>query len=405
MDGTILGQGTFSASYSGTNPNPGVASVQAGNQVIIQIPSAADWVKVYNLRQYGTAGINTAYFQGTGNAVVGREFYWQRGMVAGTALVKYYGNGGQVFSGDVITTGGFTIYDPSGLQTGSRPLLGNPVATTASTDAIQPVVSTASTAGLSIGSVVRLSNTAQTDVNGIDFVVGAVVANTSFTLLTASNRLANAPGIAGGAGFYRIVYNPPLFYPARKTVVNITQAVNAQVSTATEHSLTVGQAIRFNIPNLGTTPSTTSMIQLNPTPLNNYLVATVLTVVDPYNFTININTVNFNPFIWPLYTNEPTGAPSYEPIGENSAVALAANNSLYPQYQGQNIFNANNGVFADATINTGFYGMILGSGGNGAVLGTPIIGPAGTVHFTSGDVIDTTDNILWVSGKAEFGGL
>ena len=118
MDGTILGQGTFSASYSGTNPNPGVASVQAGNQVIIQIPSAADWVKVYNLRQYGTAGINTAYFQGTGNAVVGREFYWQRGMVAGTALVKYYGNGGQVFSGDVITTGGFTIYDPSGLQTG-----------------------------------------------------------------------------------------------------------------------------------------------------------------------------------------------------------------------------------------------------------------------------------------------
>ena len=64
-------------------------------------------------------------------------------------------------------------------------LVGNPVATTASTNATRPVVSTASTAGVSVGTVVRLSQTAQTDVNGIDMVVGAVTANTNFTLLTA----------------------------------------------------------------------------------------------------------------------------------------------------------------------------------------------------------------------------
>ena len=49
--------------------------------------------------------------------------------------------------------------------------------------------------------------------------------------------------------------------------------------------------------------------------------------------------------------------------------------------------------------------MILGSGGNGNALIGPIVGPAGTVHFSAGNVIDSVDSLYWVAGKASFGGL
>ena len=372
MDGTILGQGSF------------VVPSTIVNQVIA-IPSAADWVKVYNYTQYGTAGTASTYN--------GIRYYWQRGMTPGQAIVEFYAtNATTAVSADTLATGGFTIYDPSAQQTGSQPLLGNPVAFTALTNATRPVLTVASTAGVSVGSVIRLSGSAQTDINGHDFVVGAVSLNSSITLLTASNVLANVPGAIGGAGFYRIVTYPPLFYPAKKTVVKITQsATAAQVSTAIEHSYTVGQAVRFNI------PAVSGMTQLNTTVFNQYMYSTVTSVVDAYNFTIDTNTASFTAFTWPTIAQQPSSFPTVEPIGENSAFALNSNTAQFPQYQGLNVYNANGGVFSDATVNTGYYGMVLGTGGLGtANSGLTITGPAGS---TAGDLV------YWTCGKAEFGGL
>lgn len=399
MDGTILGQGTFTSSF-GANPNVGVASVSQGNPVIIQVPSAADWVKVYDYTRFGIVGNNAAYLNGVANANTAVEWYWQRGMPAGTALVKYYANAGAAVTGDLLLSGGFTIYDPTGQQAGSQPLLGSPVAVTAVTNATRPVVSTANTAGVFVGTVVRLSNTAQNDINGRDFVVGAVTAGVSFTLLTATNPLANAPGAIGGAGFYRIVTWPPLFYPARKNVVNITQsATAAQVSTSVEHSYTVGQAVRFNI------PAVSGMVQLDTNNSNNYMYSTITSIVDAYNFIIDTNTLSFTAFTYPTIAQQPSSFPTVEPIGENTMVGLAANQNVFPQFQNQNVFPANGGVFADATVNTGYYGMILGSGGLGQILAaTNLIGPAGSVAWSAGNVA-TGDVMYWVSGKAEFGGL
>src|SRR5579872_913243 len=170
MDGTILGQGTFTANMSGlTNPNSGNVSVSNANPTVIQIPSNADWVRVYDYTSYGLNGLaGSAYFNGTANAYIGISWYWQRGMAAGTGIVNYKAAASAVISGDTLLTGGFTLYDPSG-----NPLTSS-VATTASTNATRPVVSTGNTAGVSVGTIVRLASTAQTDVNGIDFVVGAV---------------------------------------------------------------------------------------------------------------------------------------------------------------------------------------------------------------------------------------
>lgn len=376
MDGTILSQGSF------------IVPATIVNQ-FIQIPSNADWMRVYNYTQFGTAG---------GAAASGVEYLWQRGMAAGTGIVKYKINttDTHVLNGDTLVGGGFTLYDPSGQSVGALPLLGAAVATTASTNATRPVVSTGNTAGISVGTVVRMSNTAQTDVNGIDMVVGAVTANTSFTLLTAGNALATAPGAIGGAGFYRIVNYNELFYPRKRYVTNITQAVNAQVSTSIAHGLTPGQEIRFNI------PSVSGMVELNANPLNNYyptsssVAAIVQTVVDDYNFTININTTAYTAFTWPTIAQQPSSFPEMTPVGEDTATALASNTAQVPTIGGIQIFNTNTGILADSTVNTGYLGMILGTGANGTALGAAITGPAGTA---------AADVVYWVAGKSSYGGL
>ena len=404
---TIIGQGSFIASAVGlTNPDPGVAVAGQAIPAYIQIPSGADWVSVRNFTQAGTEGNAVAYFNGTADATIGVEFFWQRGMAAGSAFVKYYGSASADIAGDTIVAGGFTLYDPSGQTTGSQPLLGNPVATTASTNATRPVVSTTNTSGISVGTVVRLSNTAQNDVNGIDMVVGAVTANTSFTLLTATNALATAPGAIGGAGFYRIVYNAnsALFYPRRRYVTNITQASNAQVSTSIAHGLTPGQEVRFSI------PTQSGMTQLNPQTNNNYfpqsssVSAIVQTVVDDYNFTININTTSYTAFTWPTIAQMPSDFPSVTPFGEDTATALASPYAQVPTIAGVQIYNTNTGILADSTVNTGYLGMVLGTGGNGTILGSPIIGPSGSIAWSSGNV-PTGDTMYWLAGKSTYGGL
>lgn len=409
MDGSILCQGSFIANSTGlSNPNPGNATTSNAVAAYVQIPSNADWMRVQNYTRFGVAGTNAAYFNGTNNAFVGVEYIWQRGMPAGAAMVKYYANGGAVITGDLITSGGFTLYDPSGQSQGAQPLLGNPVAITASTNATRPVLTTADTSGVSVGTVVRVSNSEQVDVNGVDMVVGAVVANTSITLLASSNALATAPGVVGTTGFYRIVYNgnSELFYPRRRIVTNITRAVNAQVSVSIAHGLTPGQSVRFKI------PSQSGMIQLNPQPSNNYFPtgasvnATVVSVVDDYNFTINIDTTSYTAFTYPTSAQVAAGSqlPEVAPFGENSALALASTAAQTPTIGGVQIFNTNTGFLADSTVNTGYLGMVLGTGGTGAIATVPIIGPAGSIAWSSGNVA-TGSTIYWVAGKSTFGGL
>lgn len=367
MDGTILSQGSF------------IVPATIQNRVIA-VPSGIDWISVVNYTRQGTIG---------GASAFGFRYFWQRGMPAGSALVEYYANGGAVVTGDRIASGGFTLYDPSAQTPGSLPLLGNPVATTASTNATQPVVSTATTTGLAVGTVVRMSNTAQTDVNGIDMVVGAVNPGVSFTLLTATNALATAPGAIGGAGFYRIVNTDPLYYPRNRYVTNITRATNAQVSTSVAHGLTPGQAVRFKI------PAVSGMVQLNSDESNNYLVATIVSVVDDYNFTINVDTSSYTAFTWPTIAQQPSEFPQVIPFGENTGFALTSVSIQVPTIAGQQINDTNTGILADSTVNTGFLGMVLGTGANGAISGAAITGPAGSV---------AADVVYWRVGKATFGG-
>ncbi len=400
MDGTIIGQGSFTASSANlTNPNAGNASIGSANPTIIKIPSGVDWLSVRNYTRWGTVGTTGAYFLGTANASVGIEFFWQRGMAAGTGIVTYKGAASAALDGDTLVSGGFTLYDPSGQTAGAYPLVSPSVAVSAVTNSTRPAVTHTADTTVVVGSIVRLSSTAQTDVNGIDFVVGTITSSVAFTLLTATNALATAPGAIGGAGFYRVINFDPLFYPRNRTVVNVTKAVNAQVSTSVPHQYVAGQSVRFNI------PAVSGMVELNASPANNYLTATVVSVVDLYNFTINVDSTGFTAFTWPTIAQQPSSFPEVTPVGEDTGFALTSTAAQVPtDALGQQIYNTNSGILSDSTVNTGYLGMILGAGGNGVELTTPILGPAGAISWSSGDAA-TGDTLYWVAGKSTYGGL
>jgi hypothetical protein len=159
MDGTILGQGTFTVGSTVTAQT-------------IQIPCGADWMKVYNYTQFGTAG---------GATHLGVEYYWQLGMPVGAAMVKYKDNTAPTESlkADTIPSGGFTLLTSAVYNT-PAPLIAYTIAT--SITAANPPVVTTNTLIPAVGSIVRFSNvTGMQQISGIDFTVTANVAATSFT--------------------------------------------------------------------------------------------------------------------------------------------------------------------------------------------------------------------------------
>jgi hypothetical protein len=365
MDGTILSQGTFRLQLD-----------SAG--WVVPVPSGIDWMWVWN-------SFNAA-LPGQVSPVAGVEYYWQRGMEPGQAYVKFYSATTGVLNGDFLLSGGFTLFDPSGQDPDALPLVGNTIATTATTNAVRPVVSTANTSGIGVGSVVRLSSTAQTDVNGIDMVVSAVTPGVSFELLFASNALANVPGVVGGAGFYRVINVSELFYPRHRYITDVSQALLSTVSTSIAHGMTAGQLIRFSIPKLAT--GAQGMVQLDG------LTATVLQVVDDYSFITDLNTLSFSPFVWPTVAQQPSSFPLMIPVGENTASALASIEPQVPTVGGVRIPGTQSGILADAAVNTGVLGMFLGAGANGTINGAFIQGPGAASVANS--------EMFWRVGKSSY---
>jgi hypothetical protein len=337
MDGIMLMCGSFTST---------------GLSQTIAIPSNVDYMWVKN------------YTQLTANrANLPLDFYWQYGMAYNDGIVTLKNAAATATTMSTLVTqgiNGFVLID----QGAGYPLVGPAVAFTAISNAVQPVVSTANTAGLSVGSVVRLSQSAalppdDPSLLGIDWQVSAVNAGVSFTL---QGPLPQAPGNAGTAGFYRIVNVSSIFYPQTRYIINITaQAVTgyAVVTTSVNHGYVPGQIVRFNLYS-----SLNGMRQINTQS------ATIISVTAS-TFVANINITGFDAFVFPTnaqwvpYTPANTDLPM-----QDTAFSLANNlNTL-----------------SDAEYNTSIVGMQL-NGGNAAANG--IAGPAGAV----GDVM------FWVAGK------
>ena len=213
-----------------------------GTDKIIPLRSDVDWVEVYNLTNIAAS-----------TQWDGVRWYWQREMAQDDALVEFHAAASQVLSLSTAAVGfngatyrGITLID----STTNFSTPGGAVAITAGTNVTQPVYSTADTGTMVNGSIVRIQNTNHDNLNGLDFSVDTVTADTSFRL---ANTLATAPGrIAGANGTYRLlapnrtVYD--MFYPRKRVVSNITQASPGVVTTLVDHGYVTGQKVRMKVP-------------------------------------------------------------------------------------------------------------------------------------------------------------
>jgi hypothetical protein len=298
-----------------------------GQNFTLNLRGGTNFMQVFNLTQI-TAG----------NATAGYKFEWQLGMGG----IEYQSNAASTAVNIIANPGGFIPVDTS-LQV---PLA--PIATTASTNAVRPVFSTANTAGLVAGSTVQIYGVAgQPNLSGYQFTVDTVIANTSFRI---ANALANVPGAVGGAGFYRIIAYPPIFYPRNQAIVNITQAVQAVVTTSVNHNYIVGQSVRLSV------PAPFGMTQADGLLVN-------ITAVTAGTFTTDLDTSGFSAFFFPNAAAYPFTPAQAIPVGEETDA------------------NSNPNLLDDATINQAILGMVLVAG---------VDNPAGQ----NGDVI------FWQAGRS-----
>lgn len=325
--GTIIQQGSF---------------VSTGSAQIINLVTGVDWFECYNWTN-AHAGIA---------ATTGINWYWQRGMPVNDGLVWGYNATPAWFSGNIITAGGTGF----ALITSSPVTLGAVTAVTDGTNATQPVFSTANTGTLTAGAIVRVFSTNQTNLNGLDFTIDTVIANTSFRL---ANALEQAPGVTAGAAGSYVMVAPNLtvyqnYYPKKRVIANITAANPAVVTTLIDHGYTTGQAVRMLV------PAVCGMTQLN-----NQLVT--VTNINAGTFSINVDTTNYTAFNFPLPAAVPFTPAEVIPVGEDSTVAP---NNL-----------------SDAFVDLNFSGIQLAASPGAG----PFFGPAGV----AGDVI------YWKAGKSE----
>lgn len=317
-----------------------------GASVQLSIPSSFDWIRVYN---------ETATAQGA--ADLGIEFYFQRGMTNGRGLVTTkLGTQANdpLTAGQIAAGAGFTYLDTSDQSA----QLTAAVAITNTTNATNPVLNTGNTTGLVAGSIVRLYNISSGhSVDGMDFVVDNVTANTNFRLGGVFQAAPFANGAATGS--YRIVnYASACFspwYPPFRYIINITQAASMVVTLSVPSNYQVGQKVTFSI------PAGYGMTELNG------LTGTVTAVTNGNaspSITLDIDSTGFTAFTF-INTVSVKNRAIVAPVGANTAYILGVNG---------NILN-------DATFNNEIVGVLLAAG---------VSSPAGQAN----------DVIYWIAGSS-----
>lgn len=283
-----------------------------GENITINLRPGTNYMKVWN-----KTAIDAALANG------GLVWEWNLGMGG----IEYQENAAQTAVNILPRATDFVPVDTSITTPGA------PVAITGASNAVRPIITTASTAGLSPGSVVRLTNvTGAMNLASYDFTIDTIVANTSFRI---ANALANAPGAAGTAGFYRIIPQPPIYYPTRRFVVNITRAAQAVVTTAIDHGYTVGQSVRFR---LWPIESVWGMNEIDGL-IGNIVAVTAST------FTVDIDSTGFSTFTFPLAASYPFTRAQVAPVGEEA-----------------NADQSDPNLLNDATTNIAILGMTLVAG-------------------------------------------
>lgn len=283
MPFTIVTQGTF------TQPATAV------NQ-IIPLPSGADYMKVINLTQMAaaspTACVAGEWFGG-GLTAVNDGLRWRKAGSSAILIDKF---------SDSTATNGFTYVNsfpaPQAALTGTTITNANP--------AVATVTNTYSEGD----TVVIYNAVGMEQISGMTFTISSV-SSSGFTLLGL-----DASGFAAGASAFtvrRVNQFTPV-EPSFLYVTKITQAVGAQVTVSQANSVYLGQKLEFTV------PGSFGMVQMNNFNQPQSKPIIVTSIVDAYNFKINIDTTNYTAFAFPASSGSPTTTlfATTAPAGQNT---------------------------------------------------------------------------------------
>jgi len=281
----------------------------------------------------------------------GYEWYWQRGMAAGTGIRKAFTAAQPAVTIAAMASNGFTLVDSSGNPTGA--VNNGSTIITAISNAAVPVVTCGATAGMPAGSVVRLYNlTGGRQLEGVDFTVGY---NTLGGTTMSLDYMAQI--VASTNGYFRQLKFDPLFYPRRRTISKVTLASSAVITMTVTHGYKVGHLVRLSV------PAAFGMVEMDGLLGTITAIDTITTTGN--SITVNIDSSAFTAFAWPLTAAPYTTPAEVIPVGEDTAQALTSGVD----------------ILTDATINTGYIGISLGAGATA---------PAGQAN----------DVIYWTAGKS-----
>ncbi len=331
---TLVTQGTF------TQPATAV------NQ-IIPLPSGVDYFKTINLTQMAatapTACVAGEWFGG-GLTAVNSGLRWRKSGSSAILIDSF---------ADATASNGFTYVTSQ--PTPQAALTGTTISQASA--AVAAVTNTYSNGD----QVIIYNAVGMEQISGMIFTISSV-SGSGFTLLGL-----NSSGFASAATSFlvrRLTQNPqgittPVA-PSTLFVTAVSQAVNAQVTTSQIHNLVVGQKIEFTV------PASFGMVQLGNFYQPGSKPIIVVSIVDTYNFTINIDTTNYTAFALPASSLSPTAqlfatiapagqAATYNPItmvttGYNFTTVPFRTGVFVPYMLVPNGANSPGGVAADVIV-------------------------------------------------------
>jgi hypothetical protein len=260
----------------GTYVNPATIVSQ-----LIALSDQPDWFFVKDITNWGSAAaVSPVYSE------------WYSSMVVGSYLGLAQTVTTNALSSIIGTTNGFTFINQASPPTFSK------VAITA-INGTTFVVSTANTAGLSVGDTVRLINVSGAlEISGSTlYQITAITTNTSITLGYGATAATAGLIIANGTtGFYQKVY-PSKYYPGARPIAYITQANPAKVYFFRPNDFTPGEIVDFQIPVPYGMINLSNLTKASPAGAPRVLVVT--NTATESSITINVDTTGFPAFVYP----------------------------------------------------------------------------------------------------------
>lgn len=239
-------------------------------------------------------------------AVTAAESSWRRGMASGAALTVDQAVTTGAMSTNVITSGGFTFIDTS-----HPPVFAPLITSGTNIDRTTFVVTMASTANISVGDWVRVTqSTSMLQIAGYLAQVTAVTPNTSITLgylVSAGPFAANAT-----AGFIqKVIVNR--MYPRLAFITSITQAAQAVISFSGQNDFTPGEIISLRV------SSAFGMKEINNKSVR---VLSVVSTSSASSVTVDLNTSGYTAFAFPTS--------AVAALGVSPAVAVPSSSGVVP---------------------------------------------------------------------------